>query len=394
MKQDKDPPLELDQLRQRIDAVDDELLSLLNRRAGLSLDIARLQPGEAGSTYKPFREKELLARLQARNSGPLPEPHLLNIYREILSSSRTLQRPQRVVYLGPEGTFSFFAARQHLGHSAVLQPKPNFEEIYRAVAEGAAELGVIPLENSFQGSVGQNLDLFSYYDVYIQAELYCRISHGLLARTSHLGEIKRLYSHPKAFEQCSNWVHSHLTNCPRIPAGSTAAAAHVVAHDDAEGAAIGNVRLAELFPLNVLADHLEDEPDNWTRFLVIGAAPSTRGHRDKTSLLFTTPNQPGALAQVLNHLAREGINLVKLESRPARSEKWKYVFFADLECDLNRSEYSSVLALLKQHCPTFRVLGCYPAAQRESNYYEGPSASAPVPGLDELPAATTKNKKG
>jgi len=351
---------ELLKLRERIDALDDEIVGLLNRRAGISLSVGRCKAGAAEPVFKPFREKEVLARLVAANPGPLPERHLIAIYREILSSSRTLQRPERVVYLGPEGTFTYFAAAEHLGHSAELSPKKTLEEVFRAVAEGEAELGVIPLENSLQGTVGQSVDLFMRHPVHIQAEIYMRISHALLGRAASLEAVREVRSHPKALDQCEEWLARNLPGRPLLPSDSTAAAAKVAA-DDPEVAAVGHSALATMFGLNILAERIEDLPDNWTRFLIIGPAPSKEGRRDKTSILFTTPDRPGALATVLNTMARRGINLAKLESRPFRGEKWKYVFFADLECDLSHAEYESLLGHLKEQCHTLRILGCYPA---------------------------------
>lgn len=348
-------------LRERIDALDGRIVDLLNQRAAISLAVGRVKSDAQEQIFKPFREKDLLTRLVRDNPGPLPEKHLRAIYREILSSSRTLQRPERVVFLGPEGTFSHLAAQEYLGHSAQLTPKTTFEEIFRAVSEGAAELGVIPLENSLQGTVGQNVDLFMHYPVHIQAELYCRISHSLMSRAVSLDKVTSVSSHPKALEQCMHWLTEHLPKARLVPENSTAAAAEQAARDDSGAAVVGSAQLAAMHGLNVLAEHIEDLPDNWTRFLVIGSAPSQGGNRDKTSILFTTPDRPGALAEVLNTLAVRGINLTKLESRPFRGERWKYVFFADVECDLSKAEYDSVLAQLRDKCHTLRVLGSYPA---------------------------------
>lgn len=353
-------------LREEIDRLDLDILSLLNKRAEISLSVGKQKAGSSDQVFKPFREKEVLGNLVSHNPGPLPEKHLRTIYREILSSSRRLQRPERVVYLGPEGTFSYFAAIEHLGQSANLDPKNSFEEIFRAVADGDAELGIIPLENSIQGTVGQNVDLFMQYPVYIQAEVYSRISHALMGKMDSIEQVNKIYSHPKALEQCTAWLNSNLPGCPQNSMSSTASAAELVAETNIGGAVVGNVKLARIFGLNVLREHLEDLPDNWTRFLVIGPHQSTEGNRDKTSILFTTPDKPGALATVLNTLAGSGINMTKLESRPFRGEKWKYVFFTDLECDLNKAEYENLLNMLRENCHTLRILGSYPSGSRDS----------------------------
>ncbi|XPV75467.1 MAG: prephenate dehydratase [Desulfovibrio sp.] len=364
MSNKKKTPTDLTDLRSHIDNIDRQMLELLNRRAEISISVGKTKADNNEELiFKPFREKELLEKLANLNIGPLPESHLRAIYTEILSSSRRLQRPERVVYLGPEGTFSYFAALENLGHSAELMPKNNFEEIFRAVHEGEAELGLIPLENSLQGTVGQNLDMFRHYPVYIQAEVYYRISHGLLSKEKTIGAIKRVYSHSKAIDQCGNWLRTNLPYCERIPAASTASAVRRVSEKPEGAAAIGNTKLADMYDMNILADRLEDAPDNWTRFLVIGRSPAKEGISDKTSLLFTTPDKPGALADVLNTLAVNGINMTKLESRPAVGEKWKYVFFADLECNLAGEGHEEVITQLAKICNTFRILGSYPAGK-------------------------------
>ncbi|GFK93972.1 P-protein [Fundidesulfovibrio magnetotacticus] len=346
-------------VRDAIDQVDQDLLALLNRRAALSLEVGRLKAGSDEPVFKPFREKEVLEKLARENPGPLPDEHLRSIYREIMSSSRRLQRTQKVAYLGPEGTFSYFAAVSYLGRSSEFTPQPGIPEVFEAVHLRDAELGVIPLENSLQGTVGQSLDLFLRHEVFIQSELYCKISHALLSKGSDLSRIEEIYSHPQPLAQCGGWLKAHLPMARIIPAESTAAAARRVLYNP-KAAAVGHVKLSEMLGLNVLASRIEDLPDNWTRFLVIGPAETKTGNRDKTSILFTLPDKPGSLSAVLNRLAVEGINLTKLESRPLRGEKWKYVFFADLQCDLGRDEFKTMLEQLRQELNSLRILGSYP----------------------------------
>jgi chorismate mutase / prephenate dehydratase len=357
---DTTPRLDLAALRAEIDALDDGIVDLLNRRAAISISVGRTKEGSPDTVFKPFREKEVMERLAKKNPGPLPENHLQAIYREIMSSSRRLQRPERVVYLGPEGTFSYFAGLEYMGRSAELTPKATFEEIFRAVADGEAELGVIPLENSLQGTVGQVVDLFMLFPVHIHAELYSRITHFLMGKAEFPAEVQEIHSHPQPLDQCSGWLKNNMPGRVLVPASSTAAAAEMAAQRGPTVATVGHIRLADRYGLNVLAAHIEDLPDNWTRFLVIGPRPGTEKSRDKTSILFTVPDKPGALAEVLDSFAGRAINLTKLESRPLRGEKWKYVFFADLECDLSRTEYDSFLASLREHCHTLRILGSYP----------------------------------
>lgn len=348
------------EIRHGIDALDDNILALLNKRAALSLEVGRRKDGRDSAIFKPFREQEVLTRLAEANPGPLPVAHLLSIYREILSSSRRLQRPERVAYLGPEGTFSNFAAMAALGHSPDFLPQTTIGDVFAAVAGKQADLGVVPLENSLQGTIGQSLDNFQHYNVFIQAEITCRVSHALLSTAKSLAAVEAVYSHPQPLAQCAVWLKTHLPKARIIPTDSTAAAATKVVSEP-NAAAIGHLRLAALHDLNVLASPIEDLPDNWTRFFIIGPEDTKQQTRDKTSILFTVPNKPGALYHVLSHLAGEGINLTKLESRPIRGEKWQYVFFADLQCDLTREEYKKLLATLTENTHSLRILGCYPA---------------------------------
>lgn len=348
------------EIRRGIDAVDDEIVGLLNKRAALSLEVGRRKDGRASAIFKPFREQEVLARLTAANPGPLPNNHLVAVYREILSSSRRLQRPERVAYLGPEGTFSHFAAMAALGHSPDFLPQTTIGDVFAAVAGKQADLGVVPLENSLQGTIGQSLDNFQRYNVFIQAEITCRVSHALLSTATSLDAVEIVYSHPQPLAQCAGWLKTHLPRAKVIPTDSTAAAAARLAGEP-NAAAIGHLRLAAMHGLSVLASPIEDLPDNWTRFFIIGPEDTKQQTRDKTSLLFTVPNKPGSLHQVLAHLAGEGINLTKLESRPIRGEKWQYFFFADLQCDLTREEYKKLLATLTENTHSLRILGCYPA---------------------------------
>ena len=308
-------------IRKEIDSVDLELLRLFNRRADLSLEVGRIKATEPGIIFKPLREREVLDGLAAKNPGPLPEEHLRAIWREIFSSSRALQRPQNVAYLGPEGTFSYFAGVEYLGHAASFHPCGDITQIFEEVSSGQCELGVVPLENSLQGTVGVSFDLFLKHEVFIQAELFSRISHCL------------------------------LSNAP----------------------AIGHGKLADMLGLGVLARRIEDEPGNWTRFVIIGpksAQPGQSGTAprpmpghtgaDKTSLLFTLPDKAGSLSTVLDLLAGNDINMRKLESRPLRGQCWKYVFFADVESDLEDPRHAALLERLRNACTSFRILGSYP----------------------------------
>ncbi len=352
----------LAEIRNQIDATDSKLLTLLNERAKLCREVGDIKSRSNECVFKPFREKEVLGRLISENSGALPEDHLRAIYREILSSSRRLQRPQKVVYLGPEGTFSYFAGLETLGHSADFTPCHTIKDVFRKVANKEAELGIIPFENSLQGSVGQSLDMFMAYDVFIQAEVFCKISHALLSKESGSSTVETVYSNPQALMQCADWLRSHLPKVTLVPVESTAAAAEKVVTKP-KSAAIGHEKLGEMLGLQVLHKNIEDLPDNWTRFMIIGSTTPNGGHQDKTSLIFTLPDESGALVSVLTILARQGINMKKLESRPVRTEKWGYLFFADLECDLAGDMYDELKKELAAACHQLRILGSYPAGR-------------------------------
>lgn len=357
-----DPQERMSQVRDEIDTLDKELVGILNRRAGLSLEVGKIKADSRDIIFKPFREKEVMDKLINASTGQLPEEHLRAIYREVFSSSRALQRPQKVAYLGPEGTFSYLAGVEFLGQSVDYLPMPDINGVFRSVAGREVELGVIPLENSLQGTVGQSLDDFLQYEVFIQSELFCRISHSLLGRVKNLSEVTKVYSHPQPLAQCAAWLRSNLPNASIIPTESTAAAGKRVAEgDDPTCVAIAHKALGAKLGLNVLASAIEDLPDNWTRFVVIGPTPAVQEATDKTSMLFTLPDKPGALADVLNVLAQEGINMKKLESRPLRGEKWKYVFFVDVECDMKEKKYQDSLDRLAEACHQLRMLGSYPA---------------------------------
>ena len=350
----------LSEIRIKIDDIDQQILACLNQRALLCREVGKIKSQGKDAVFKPSREKEILQNLIQKNPGALPEDHLRTIYREILSSSRRLQRPQEIVYLGPEGTFSYFAGLEYLGHSADFRPCNDFNDVFRAVSNKEAELGIIPLENSLQGSVGQSLDLFLKYTVYIQAEIFCKISHSLLSNASAMSAVKTVYSHPQALGQCAGWLRTHLPNADIVPMESTAAAAKKVAQDEGS-AAIGHVKLGEMHGLTVLSRSIEDLPDNWTRFIIIGPSMPVGENHEKTSLVFTLPDKSGALVSVLNLLASESINLKKLESRPMRSEKWQYVFFTDVECDLMQDTYAGLRQDLANNCHSLRILGSYPS---------------------------------
>lgn len=361
-----DLDLQLARLREKIDEIDSELLKLLSLRADFSIEVGRLKYEHGLPIFCPQREQQLLAELEASNKGPLNPEQLRAIYTEILSASRCLQQPQRVACLGPVGTFSYLAGQEYLGKSVVMQPEPDLSSVFSAVADGKTHLGMVPLENSLQGSVGQCLDLFIHHQVHIVAEFFFRVRHSLLSVEKELSAVEKIYSHPQPLAQCAGWLKTSLPKATLIAADSTARAAEL-AGKEAGSAAIGHAGLSELFKLNLLAQGIEDQSDNWTRFVVIApGAPSSRREYPagsaKSTLLFTLDNKPGSLYSLLAVFKREELNLSKLESRPARDSNWGYTFFADVEADLlARPE---LLKELSEKCLLLKTLGVYPVGRR------------------------------
>ena len=353
------------ELRGKLTDIDAQMLSLLNERARCSIEIGEVKGGASDEILRPGRERELLEQLVASNDGPLPAEHLLQIYREIISSSRALQQEQRVAYLGPEGTFSHIAGIEYLGDAVHFEPQNGFEAIFRAVEAKSCDYGIVPLENSLQGGVGPALDLFLTHNVLIKSEFYCRIRHSLLTCASSLSGIKTVYSHAQPLMQCGKWLTRHLPDARRVAVDSSAAAARMVVGDES-AAAIANIALADKLSISVMAEGIEDMPNNWTRFALIGLVPSDRPGPDKSTLLFSVSDRPGSLASVLGTLAARGINMKKLESRPlsgVSGKCWQYVFFVDLECDIEDARYAGVMDELLEHCEILRLLGCYPAGR-------------------------------
>ena len=345
-------------LRHQIDQVDAQLLQLLNKRAALSLEVGKIKAKDKFPILNPKREKDLVLNLERQNTGPLPNDHLRRIYREIMSSSRRLQAPLTVAYLGPKGTFSYYAGVEALGSSLDYIPQRDLESVFQAVAFGKTRLGIVPFENSLKGGVGQSMDLFLRYDVSIQAETCSRISHCLHGQAQDLESVSHVFSHPQALAQCTRWLRNAVPQAELVPTESTGAAVESALQYPG-GAVIGHINLGSKAPLRCLAQDIQDEPDNWTRFLILTRHPYAGEARDKTSLLLTLSNKPGTLQRVLSILSDAGINMTKLESRPLPLEKWKYAFFIDVQADLSVPEAQPVMARLREQSQSLRVLGSY-----------------------------------
>ncbi len=352
--------MNLDDWRSRINDLDNQILDLLNQRAEAALRIGDLKRRQALPAYVPGREADILARLSARNGGPLTPDGLRAIWREILSACRALERPLRVSYLGPRATFTHQAALQQFGGSVDLVPARSIADVFDDVEHGRADHGVVPVENTTEGAVNVTLDRLIDSDTVICGEVLLPIAQCLLSRAEMPGDIKVVASHPQGLAQCRQWLAAHLPDVHTQETTSTAAAAEMAA-GDVTVAAIASELAGQLYGVPVLQARIEDSPDNATRFLVIGRQPSAPTGRDKTSIVFAMKDEPGVLFRILEPCARLGINLSKIESRPAKRRPWRHVSFVDLEGHRETPAVASVLDEIGTRTLFLKVLGSYPA---------------------------------
>ncbi len=353
----------LEQLRRKIDDLDRQLLGALSERAGLAKIIAQTKgPSEDGSTfYRPEREAQILRKVIAENRGPLPNEEVARLFREIMSACLALEHTLNIAYLGPEGTFTQAAALKHFGHSTKTSAFSGIDQVFREVGAGACHYGVVPVENSIEGVVNHTLDILISSNLSICGEVELRIHHHLLSKTDELEKIKRVYSHQQPLAQCRRWLDANLSDAERIAVNSSAKAA-CMARNEPGTAAIAGDTAAELYSLAYLARNIEDEPDNTTRFLVIGSESVPESGRDKTSLLFSTPNKPGALHQMLTCFADNDVSMTRIESRPSRRGMWDYVFFVDIEGHAGNDKVKKALNDLEERASMLKLLGSYPRA--------------------------------
>ena len=351
----------IEELRDSIIHTDQELVRLLNRRARLSREIGTIKAGLGREVYDPSQESRIYDHLADKNGGDLPLASLQAIFREIISASRLLQSPVVVAYLGPEASFAHLAAQSHFGGGSQFSPQGSIAGIFTEVEKRKVNWGVVPVENSIEGSVNLTLDCFMTTTLNIKAEMYLRITHCLLTAHKRLEDIKTIYSHPQALAQCQIWLRANLPQAVLVEMSSTTAAAQKAARDQ-EGAAICSRAAASLYGLNVLAEGIEDKSSNTTRFLVIGEGQDKPTGNDKTSLLFSTSHQSGALLRALQAFADRGINMLKIESHPVKDRLWEYLFFVDVADHVQEEEMQECLAELREKTAFIKVLGSYPKA--------------------------------
>jgi len=352
---------ELDKLRARIDEIDEKILELLNKRAEVVLQVGKTKQANQMRIHFPERERQILQRLEKLNRGPFPTHALKSIYEEILSASLALQEPLKVAYLGPSATFTHLAARRKFGSSTEYIPESTIRDVFEAVTRGKAHYGVVPIENSTEGVVNYTLDMFIDSDLKIAAEIMLPVSHNLLSKTGRRSDVKKIYSHPQARAQCRIWLDTNFPGVPIIEEPSTAAAAKRVT-EDPSAAAVASELAAIEYNLKFVEKGIEDNKNNFTRFLVIATDYPGKTGNDKTSIMFSIKDRPGALYLILRPFAKHKINLTKIESRPSRRKAWEYIFFVDMEGHIEDKKIKKALNDVKKECLYLKVLGSYPSA--------------------------------
>ena len=355
--------LDLLALRQKIDAMDRQLLVLLNQRAALALEVGEIKKGEGSVVFRPEREAQVIDGLKSGNNGPLLNESVAPIWREIMSACRALETPTRVAYLGPAGTFSEEAALGFFGSSIVRVPCASIDEVMHAATAGAADFGVVPVENSTEGVVARSLDLFLTTPLFIIGETSLVVRHNLLRLGESLAGIDAVCAHPQALAQCHRWLSHHLPDVERRPVASNAEGARL-AGADAKLAAIASQRAAAEYGLHVVTPAIQDDAHNRTRFAIVThpqhhPAPKASGH-DCTSLVVSVTNRPGAVHDMLVPLKDHGVSMSRFESRPARSGQWEYYFYVDIEGHPDEPRVEAALKELRSVCAFFKVLGTYP----------------------------------
>jgi chorismate mutase/prephenate dehydratase len=351
-------------LRAGIDSVDEEIVRLLDRRARLARRVGEIKQRNGLEAYAPAREREVLNRVSALSAGDFPKRGLEAVFREIISSSISLEARLKVAYLGPEATFTHEAALRTFGTSVDLAPQATVAEVFTRVERGEAEHGVVPVENSMEGAVTHTLDELMNSPLKICGEVYLPVSQNLISKENSLERVRVVCSHPMALSQAANWLRHELPGARLEEVGSTGEAARRAAQEPGV-AAVGSVLAAAANDLNVLARNIQDARTNATRFIVLGRTWAGRTGRDKTSVVFSVKDRPGVLKDALSAFADEGINLTRIESRPSRKRAWTYVFFADLQGHPEEERVKRALAALEEHCPYVALIGACPEVSSE-----------------------------
>lgn len=350
---------ELKKFREQIDIIDDELLRLFNQRATLAQQIGHAKGG--GAVLRPEREAQVLQRMAQANEGPLSAQGVTQLFTEIMSQCRALEAPLAIAYLGPAGTFSEAAMLKRFGSANRGVPCVSIDEVFRKVESGEANYGVVPAENSTEGAIARTLDLLLQSPLKLCGEILLPVHQCLLSREVALSNIQKVYSHPQSLGQCQNWLNEHLPQAERISVASNSEAARL-ASEQLHSAALAGKQAAERYAVAIMAENVQDDPRNTTRFLVVGDQAVAASGTDKTSLVMSAPNRPGAVHDLLTPFAQNSVSMTKLESRPSRAGLWEYVFYVDVEGHQSDAKVAAALAQLKQIAAFVKVLGSYPVA--------------------------------
>ena len=358
---------DLQALRRQIDTIDEQLLQLFNQRAECAIQVAQvkkqsLKEGEALEFFKPEREAQVIQRIMDLNPGPLSDKEAGRLIREVMSACLALEQPLKIAYLGPEGTFTQAAALKHFGNSVDTVALSCIPDVFAAVQSGHADFGLVPVENSTEGVISHTLDMFIQSDLKVCGEVEVRIHHQLANLSGDAEVIKKIYSHQQSFAQCRNWLDQHYPTLERIPVSSNAEAARL-ASEDADAAAICGIQAVDIFGLRVCHRNIEDLANNTTRFMVIGEMEVAPSGMDKTSILLSAHNHPGALLELLQPLAEHGISMNKIESRPSPDRMWEYVFFIDIDGHQQDEKVVPALQQLREKAALFKILGSYPRVE-------------------------------
>ncbi len=353
----------LKDIRRKIDALDARLVKLISARAKIALEVGKIKNGAL--VYRPEREAQVLRRVSELNQGPMPSANLRRIYTEIMSACRALEDQLAVAYLGPQGTYSQEAAIRHFGGSVQTRSCTTIDDVFKQVETGAIGYGVVPVENSTEGAIGRTLDLLLTTPAKVCGEIMLPVRQCLMSKSKNRTAIKKVYSHTQSLAQCQHWLAKNLPGAERISVVSNAEAALLAAHDS-KSAAIASKTAAELYKLNLLARNIQDESSNTTRFLVLGREDVAPSGRDKTSLILSTRNAPGAIHDLLTPLAKMGVSMTRLESRPAKTGLWEYVFYVDIEGHTSDEKVARALAQIKRKASFVKNLGSYPSAASAS----------------------------
>jgi chorismate mutase/prephenate dehydratase len=349
----------LKKLRNKIDAIDDEILERLNKRAEYVVEVGNIKKTEKVKFHTPERERQILKRMTEHNKGPFPNDALKSIYREIISASLALEEPLKITCLGPLATFTHLAGLRHFGSSADFIPVDSIKKVFENVETGRAEYGVVPIENSNEGVVSYTLDMFMDSELQVVAEIILQISHNLISKQRSKSRVKKIYSHPQALAQCRGWIESNLPGIPVAESTSTARAAELAARNR-NSAAIASDIAARMYDLNIIEKNIEDSRYNITRFLVISKEFPHKTGNDKTSIMFSIKDKPGSLYEILLPFKKANINLTKIESRPSKRKAWEYIFFVDMEGHIDDKKVKSSIEQVKKGCFYLKILGSYP----------------------------------